>query len=298
MFKLGPNVRNIMGWPNGSDETKYSQLAVGEQDIGFGGRQLGNDDQFCGNERESPRDCKELSLAEPLRRAASSESRYNSTFRYRFLVGSTCTLTLIFSILQLSILLNRNVHLDDRGETKTKSLDGYKSPSDLHTEWPCGISAEEAKRAGCHFDLGLIAWLPHECYNEELDKSFRTFDSWEFWLPNDENTGPNTSKPITAQRLEELPLQMIDLDFPGHSWSTRLFHDTHCMHAWQYMHQAILKGRKIPASITRFGHTLHCTELALMDSSNITYREISPTAHNRYPTCIDLEILRGEMASS
>jgi hypothetical protein len=283
-----------MGRHDGDRGAKYFQLAAEEQSIGSEERQLGNDDQLCGSERGLFRDSKELTHVKPLLDHARCVNLHGSTRRYRFLVGCATTLTLVFSILQLLTLLTGDVRMRVREETQRKPLDGDEPeirPSD--PGWPCGITGEEAREAGCYFDLGLIAWLPHACYNKELDESFRTLSPWEFWLPNDDNTGPNITKPITAERLHELPIQMVDLNWPGHSWSTLMFHDAHCLHAWQYMHQALLKGKKIPTSITRWSHTAHCTHEALMDTSNVTYREISPTAHNRYPACVELESLRG-----
>jgi len=63
------------------------------------------------------------------------------------------------------------------------------------------------------------------------------------------------------------------------------------MHAWEYLHQAILKGKKAPKVIVGYSHTTHCTYDALLDTSNITYREIGPTAHNRFTACVDLASL-------
>ena len=33
---------------------------------------------------------------------------------------------------------------------------------------PCGHSAEEAKAAGCVFDIMNVAWMPWECYDQKL----------------------------------------------------------------------------------------------------------------------------------
>lgn len=227
-----------------------------------------------------------------------NEERYiathDATRRYRFLIGCATTLALIFSSLQL--LLTVDVRMRVR-EAQRKPLEGHESETrPLDPEWPCGITAEEARKAGCLFDLGLVAWLPPACYNEELDESFRTVNPWEFWLPNDDNTGPNITKPITTEaQLQELPVQMVDEGWPGHSWSTMANHDAHCMHTWEYLHQALLKGKKVPSLIVKFEHTAHCTHAALIDTSNLTYQETSPRAHGRYPACLEVESLRREM---
>lgn len=262
---------------------RYSQLANKEQHIYSEELQLGNSDQLCGNEKVSFRN--------------QDSATHNGTSRYRFLIGCSTALTLVFSILQLLSLLAVNGHMRIREEAQDKPLGGYESdiPSS-EPEWPCGITVEEARKAGCYFDLGLVAWLPHACYNKELDESFRISNPWEFWLPNNDNTGPNITMPVTTEsELQKQPVQMVDSGWPGHSWSTIEFHDAHCMHTWKYLHQALLKGKKVPTSITGWSHTTHCTHASLIDTSNITYQEISPTAHSRYPMCIEVGSLRGEM---
>ncbi|KAH7139077.1 hypothetical protein B0J11DRAFT_516025 [Dendryphion nanum] len=218
-----------------------------------------------------------------------------TTRRYRFLIICATSIALVFSLLQL--LLTVDVRMRVSEEARQKPLKEHKhTTSPPESEWPCGITAAEARKAGCLFDLGLVAWLPPACYNKELDDHFRAANPWEFWLPNDDNTGPNITKPITTEaQLQELPVQMIDEGWPGHSWSTMANHDAHCMHTWEYLHQAVLKGKRVPSLIVKFEHTAHCTHAALIDTSNLTYQETSPRAHGRYPACLELESLKGEM---
>ena len=224
-----------------------------------------------------------------------SNVAYNAVTRYRYIAGCAITLALVVSIAQLLLTIDVRAHLT--GQPQSRLVDGSGWDADLlASEFPCGITAEEARKAGCLFDLGLVAWLPPACYNRELDERFRAANSWNHWLPNDDNTGPNLTKPITTEKhLQELPVQMVDEGWPGHSWSTMHNHDAHCMHTWEYLHQALLKGRRFPSLIVRFEHTAHCTCAALLDTSNLTYQETSPRAHGRYPACLEIESLRGEM---
>jgi hypothetical protein len=236
---------------------------------------------------------------EPQYSPLGNEEQYiatrDATRRYRLLISCIVSLALIFSATQLALTVDMRMHLHE--EVQRRPLNGHVSGTDqFDSEWPCGISAEEARKRGCLFDLGLVAWLPPACYNKELDDRFRAANPWEFWLPNDDNTGPNITKPITTEKhLQELPVQMVDEGWPGHSWSTLANHDAHCMHTWEYLHQAVLKGKNFPSLLVRFEHTAHCTRAALMDTSNITYTETSPRAHGRFPACLDIESLRGEM---
>lgn len=231
----------------------------------------------------------------PLGQEARYIATQHATRRYQFFVGCTIALSAIVAILQLLLTVDvRSLVLE---KAHRKQLDVHTlGISSVNSEWPCGITAVEARKAGCRFDLGLVAWLHPACYNEELDDSFRYANPWNFWLPNEENTGPNFTKPIiTETQLQELPVQMVDEGWPGHSWSTMANHDAHCMHAWKYLHQALLKGKKFPSLIVKFEHTAHCTHAALMDTSNLTYRETSPRAHGRYPACVEIDSLKGEM---
>jgi hypothetical protein len=229
----------------------------------------------------------------------SNEERYiatnDNTRRYRFLVACVTTLALIFSIIQLLLTVDVRMHV--RADAQHTTPERHQSETHASdAEWPCGITANEARKAGCLFDLGLVAWLPPACYNEALDTHFRAANPLEAWLPNDENTGPNLTKPIlTEAHLQSLPVQMVDEGWPGHSWSTMANHDAHCMHTWEYLHQALLEGKRFPSSIVKFEHTAHCTHAALIDTSNLIYQETSPRAHGRYPACLSMESLRGEM---
>jgi hypothetical protein len=279
-----------MGRYGGDRAGKYSQLPVEEQSMGSEERELGDGENESGSIYD-----KEL----PPKPARDHPPRaHDGTRRYRLLVGWTTTITLILSVIQFIALFQGNAGMSTMEETQTQSLDAHVSSVPKQTlERPCGTSAEEAKKAGCYFDAGLIAWLPRECYNEELDKSFRAANHSQFWGPNEDYTGPDTTNPLAVETVQGLPLRVADLDWPSHSWTTSMFHYAHCLHVWQYMHQALLKNKQLPIAVTRWSHTEHCSYDALMDTpKDDTYRMISLAAHNRYPKCIEANVMLGHDA--
>lgn len=217
--------------------------------------QLGNKDTF--------RDSEELTEVDNIPHSPARNTRC----RYFLLITLATTLLVTLSITQIIVTINfRRSHSENNSRL-------------LGPEWPCGTSASEARARGCHFDYGLVSWIPHECYNEELDNSFRSRLPFEFYVSNEDDTGPDFSRPINnIGALEEW--------VPQGSWTTMPFHEAHCLHAWQYMHQALLKGRMLPRSLAKWTHTLHCTGVSLNDTRNIMWSEISPTAQNRYPMCV------------
>jgi len=188
-------------------ESKYSQPAPDDA-------QLGNK---CDLLDDKLRNSNEFLHLNP----AWNSIKHNSQRRSRFFVGSATVFSLILLIVQLVLMVDVRTHVKEKTQHKPsvrKHAVGYHPSTSPDPEWPCGITAEEARMYGCSFDLGLVAWMPQECYNKELDDSFRSRVPFDIWLPNEDNTGPDLTKPVTTEKqFQELVIQMVDLGWPGHS---------------------------------------------------------------------------------
>jgi len=50
---------------------------------------------------------------------------------------------------------------------------------------PCGSTVAEARARGCRFAMVNQAWVPNECFDEELEAEYQAEKRWRFWLqPN------------------------------------------------------------------------------------------------------------------
>ncbi|PVI03999.1 hypothetical protein DM02DRAFT_491691, partial [Periconia macrospinosa] len=132
----------------------------------------------------------------------------------------------------------------------------------------CGQTPAAARAAGCTFDLGTAAWLPPDCFDEELHAEFMSQGPWKFYH--------NTSDFVCGEDCltypepsQLVPLETLD-DISGYLsyfvWTDRRYHVSHCMYAWKLMHRQMEKGRKMDQILISWHHTAHC-----VDSMNRTY---------------------------
>lgn len=63
--------------------------------------------------------------------------------------------------------------------------DGKDHNAEFLMKDPCGSTAAEARERGCRFAMVNQAWLPDECFDEELEEEYKSENRWRFWLhPN------------------------------------------------------------------------------------------------------------------
>lgn len=149
---------------------------------------------------------------------------------------------------------------------------------------PCGETPEEAREAGCTFDVMMDEWLPAECYDEALTKEFRQMKDWQFFA--DKNR---------TQRLSEKELSQS-----AKAHTTLDYHVAHCAFALRKFHRAIATGRQIELNVADVGHTDHCAfYLSFMirrldavnhhKARNFSMEDIGTILRPAYPTCIDVK---------
>lgn len=117
--------------------------------------------------------------------------------RYRIWVGIALTILISLSIFQIFLLSahsSQGAHISD--------------------DAPCGTNVEEAKALGCHYSIALGDWLHDECYDHDLEETYRNEAvEFEWYYPNATNNGPDLSRRIES--WEELG----DRGFPLTSWT-------------------------------------------------------------------------------
>ncbi|KAI0886926.1 uncharacterized protein GGS22DRAFT_158982 [Annulohypoxylon maeteangense] len=138
---------------------------------------------------------------------------------------------------------------------------------------PCGQSPEEARRAGCHFDVISFCWLPDECWDPELSQQFDDENALEWFLD------PNRTQPLSHS-------QIMTGEYSGLyvNWE---YHIRHCTAMWKKMHRAILGqlgNRAIDGYIGVYKHTEHCGEM-LLNGREYALDAINTRIRVKYPDC-------------
>ncbi|RDW69192.1 hypothetical protein BP6252_08212 [Coleophoma cylindrospora] len=142
---------------------------------------------------------------------------------------------------------------------------------------PCGESPEEARAAGCTFDIMMDSWLSEKCYDEPLSREFRQLKEWPFYTDN--------------HGIKRLNYEELSTSVQAHT--TLEYHYFHCLFAVHKLHRAIAHGRYIEEDVAKLGHTSHCagylerTILRLNRSEEYELDHIGTKLNIAYPTCID-----------
>ncbi|KAI9162730.1 O-methyltransferase [Paramyrothecium foliicola] len=82
----------------------------------------------------------------------------------------------------------------------------------------CGITPKEAHAKGCRFESFSATWQLPECYDEELDKEFRSLQPWKFFKDQ------NGTIEISLAEVEKGSAQV---------WTTWGFHLWQCAFHWK-----------------------------------------------------------------
>ncbi|EME44321.1 hypothetical protein DOTSEDRAFT_97020, partial [Dothistroma septosporum NZE10] len=108
----------------------------------------------------------------------------------------------------------------------------------------CGRTPEEARSAGCIFDVMMDEWLPLSCYDRDLTEEFRSIKDWPFY------SDANQTQRLTEEELSQRPVAHTTLEY----------HVAHCSFALRKLHRAIAQGRQIETNVAAEAHTTHCAE--------------------------------------
>jgi hypothetical protein len=101
------------------------------------------------------------------------------------IVWNICFLILgvVVTLFVLNMNYTRAPRLDpgwDRALTQTEEP--------IENAYYCGHSPHEARSRGCKFDIILYSWVPHQCYDPEIQEEYlsREFEWWRFQNATDQ----------------------------------------------------------------------------------------------------------------
>ena len=94
---------------------------------------------------------------------------------------------------------------------------------------PCGETPDQARAAGCVFDIVSTCWLHPRCHDPELAMEFVATVPMKWYLDGD--------------GTRELPLSEMMTGDHHLPWIVGEYHLQHCAFLWKKMHRAILSGK-------------------------------------------------------
>jgi hypothetical protein len=154
------------------------------------------------------------------------------------------------------------------------------APPAVENQMPCGNSSEEARAKDCIFDLTVAAWLPYDCYDEEISKEFMALGPWDFYESN--STEWDLRDAPASQRFLLPDVDAIS-DSLESMWTSRRYHIIHCLYAWKIKDRAVLKGKRTEGTLMSYHHTEHCA-IALSNTS-IPVDAIMTRVEISFPAC-------------
>lgn len=128
-----------------------------------------------------------------------------------------------------------------------------KSRVPPNVQWiNCGRSPKEAKARGCHFEPMMSAWMPDECYFEDLKDDQE--DIWETW---DWYRDINATRKVPKDEMQKLRNGDYSVVFT----TNPMAHDLHCLYTWRKVTTAVERGSWFLDSRTlEFDHSTHCAK--------------------------------------
>lgn len=133
----------------------------------------------------------------------------------------------------------------------------------------CGTTPSEARSRGCRFESNNLAWIPPECYDEQLSLEWDAQD-WFYAL--------NSSK----TRISKSQVLQGDLE---HVWVTWSQHIAHCALLVRKYQRAVMFNWPMDNWTSSYEHTAHCaksyTEWKLMAEP----QKLNAVVNLKFPTC-------------
>lgn len=113
----------------------------------------------------------------------------------------------------------------------------------------CGGTPDEAREAGCVFDVMMQLWTPPECMDSPLSERFLEKGNWTWYADGG------------AQRAytdEEIRKGNHDVVYVAQS-----YHRHHCIFAWERLVRAIRNQAPIIEELISYDHVMHCRHKTL-----------------------------------
>ena len=134
----------------------------------------------------------------------------------------------------------------------------------------CGGSPDRARERGCRFELHNFAWVPQECYDEELSKEW--YDTYDWVMTYDKEGQQVISKEEAQGNITA-------------AWVTWPQHVTHCGLIWRKYHRSVMFNRPMDNWTNSYFHTNHCGEMMVKWDFLKNSSGGLDVLHLKFPTC-------------
>lgn len=134
----------------------------------------------------------------------------------------------------------------------------------------CGGTPDEARAAGCVFDVMMQLWTPPECMDEPLSERFLEAGNWTWYAD------------IDAQRIysdEEIRKGDHDVVYVAQS-----YHRHHCIFAWERLVRAMRNQAPLIEELISYDHVMHCRHKTLTlpeEGAQAVRGVVAPTGYTR-----------------
>lgn len=108
----------------------------------------------------------------------------------------------------------------------------------------CGSTPDEARAAGCVFDVMMQLWTPPECMDSALSERFLAKGNWTWYADSD-------AKHIYSD--EEIRKGNHDVVYVAQS-----YHRHHCIFAWERLVRAMRSQGPLIEELISYDHVMHC----------------------------------------
>lgn len=113
----------------------------------------------------------------------------------------------------------------------------------------CGGTADEARAAGCVFDVMMQLWTPPECMDSPLSERFLEAGNWTWYAD---------SSASRAYTDEEIRKGNHDVVYVAQS-----YHRHHCIFAWERLVRAMRNQGPLIEELISYDHVMHCRHKTL-----------------------------------
>lgn len=133
----------------------------------------------------------------------------------------------------------------------------------------CGTTPSEARARGCRFESNNLAWVPPECYDEQLSAEWDAQD-WDYALNSSQT-------PVSKSKVLQGELEAV--------WVTWGQHIAHCALLVRKYQRAVMFNWPLDNWTSSYEHTAHCaksyTDWKLMAHP----QKMNAVVNLKFPTC-------------
>lgn len=140
----------------------------------------------------------------------------------------------------------------------------------------CGSTPDEARAAGCVFDVMMQLWTPAKCYDGNLSERFLAAGKWTWWAD------AGATKVISDEDMKKGEHDRV--------YVSADYHKSHCIFAWEKLVRALRNQSPLIEQLISVDHAMHCQHktLAAIDAKGA----IAPKG---YTKCADYETWTQEL---